>query len=69
MFQVLYGIFSVDKALLIETERQQRWRSHHNNASASNREVIFMWPRAVPQVLVDGSWVSTIHYVAPSAGI
>ena len=55
MFHVLYGIFSVDKALLVDTQHQQRWRSHHNSASASNRGVIFMWPKAVPQVLIDAN--------------
>ena len=55
MFHVLYGIFSVDKALLVDTQHQQRWRSHHNSASASNRGVIFMWPKVVPQVLIDAN--------------
>ena len=53
--QVLYGIFSVYKALLVDTKHQQRWRSHHNNVPASNRGAFFMWPKAVPQVLIDAN--------------
>ena len=58
MFHVLYGIFSVDKALLVDTYKHQqttRWWSHHNSASASNRGVIYMWPKAVPQALIDAN--------------